>query len=327
MQVVHIVGAGGIGCAVGYALRMANVPVVFVEADQRKLATGKRGELQVDHRPQLQAQFIHFDEWQPIPDSWVILCTKCYDNAVVLEKLTIPVRLLPIQNGFDPRLEVFGHEFEGIASFVAQTDPSCVRTRITRPGDLHLGRKKPGSSSNTELQSLSDILAKSRLFRVKSVPQIDPFKHTKLMYNAAISPLAAASGIDNGQLLSVPTARRLFFALIQENYRILTAANTTLGKIGPFHPATVAWILRQKWLAATMAKFFEPSLRGTYCSMAGEIEKGRTEIDNYNGYLLRLAEKTETAAALNRAVFELVTRMTTSRAKPDPQVLTELNIV
>ena len=41
-----------------------------------------------------------------------------------------------------------------------------------------------------------------------------------------------------------------------------------------------------------MAKFFEPSLRGTYCSMAGEIQKGRTEIDNYNGHLIRLAEQT-----------------------------------
>jgi 2-dehydropantoate 2-reductase len=116
----------------------------------------------------------------------------------------------------------------------------------------------------------------------------------------------------------------LFFALIQENHRILTAAGIELGKIGPFHPATVAWILRRRWLAAMMAKFFEPSLRGTYCSMAGEIQKGRTEIDNYNGHLLVLAEKTGTSAPLNRAVYELVTKMTSARAEPDPQVLAGL---
>ena len=56
-----------------------------------------------------------------------------------------------------------------------------------------------------------------------------------------------------------------------------------------------------------MAKFFEPSLRGTYCSMAGEIQKGRTEIDNYNGHLIRLAEQTGTPCPLNRAVYDLVT--------------------
>jgi 2-dehydropantoate 2-reductase len=144
------------------------------------------------------------------------------------------------------------------------------------------------------------------------------------MYNAAISPLAAAAGIDNGQLLSVPAARRLFFALLQENHRILSAAGIELGKVGPFHPSTVAWILRRRWLAGLMAKFFEPSLRETYCSMAGEIQTGRTELDNYNGHLLRLAEKTGEPAPLNRAVFELVTKMTAERATPRREVLDQL---
>lgn len=163
-------------------------------------------------------------------------------------------------------------------------------------------------------------LAGANLFRVVEVPDISPIKHTKLMYNAAISPLAAAAGIDNGQLLSVPAARKLFFALLQENHRILTAAGVALGKVGPFHPSTVAWILRRRWLARVMAKFFEPSLRGTYCSMAGEIQKGCTELDNYNGHLLRLAEATGTPCPLNRAVYDLVAKMTTERAAPNPGV-------
>jgi 2-dehydropantoate 2-reductase len=303
---------------------MGNMPIVFVEKDNRKIDAGKRGELRVDGHPHVNAEFVHFNEWQPPPGGWVILCTKCYDNAAVLERLTVPVKLLPIQNGFDPLLETFGHEFEGIASFVARADSSNASARITRPGDLHIGRKSPGPTSNADFDELVSAFAKSRLFRTHAVPKIEPFKYTKLMYNAAISPLAAASGIDNGQLLSVPSARRLFFAMIQENHRILTTAGIELGKIGPFHPATVAWILRRKWLAAMMAKFFEPSLRGTYCSMAGEIEKGRTEIDNYNGHLLRLAEKTGTPTPLNRAVYDLVTKMTAERAKPDPQVLARL---
>ena len=41
--------------------------------------------------------------------------------------------------------------------------------------------------------------------------------------------------------------------------------------------------------------------------MAGEIQKGRTEIDNYNGHLIRLAEETGTPCPLNRAVYDLVT--------------------
>jgi len=208
----------------------------------------------------------------------------------------------------------------------------CARdrphTRITRRGALHVGPRRVSRDAESSERSAGARarlrLAANPIFSLVEVPAIGPFKHAKLMYNAAISPLAAAAGIDNGQLLSIPTARRLFFALMQENYRILTAAGIELGKVGPFHPRTVAWILRRKWLARLMARAFEPSLRGTYCSMAGEIQKGRTELDNYNGHLIRLADKTGTTCPLNRAVYDLVTKMTAAMETPRQEVLKEL---
>jgi 2-dehydropantoate 2-reductase len=327
MDDIHIVGAGGIGCAVGYALRSACVPVRFVESNPLKIASGRAGDLCVDDRPRMPAEFVHFDEWQPRPGSWVLLCTKCYDNPALLDRLAAlpgPVQLLPIQNGFDPRLREAGHRYEGVASFVSQSPGDRAVCRITRPGDLHLGCTQAGSPLDPTLLELAAALRKSRLFRVKVVPRIEPYKYTKLMYNAAISPIAAAAGLDNGKLLSHPPARKLFFALIQENYRILSAVGIELGKVGPFHPSTVSRILGRKWLARVMAGFFEPSLRGTYCSMAGEIQKGRTEIDNYNGHLIRLAEKSGTPCPLNKAVHELVTRMSRERAAPRERALEEL---
>jgi 2-dehydropantoate 2-reductase len=331
MDALYIVGAGGIGCAVGYALRAAGVPVVFVDANPRKVAAGRGDGLRVGDRPPLAAEFVPFDEWNPPAEATVLLCTKCYDNAAVLAKLPPDVHLIPIQNGFDPQLAAHGHAFEGIASFVSECDPDRPHTRITRKGVLHLGyrggsRESAMSAAAAALVSTSFRLAakRQRLFRAVTVPAIEPVKYAKLMYNAAISPLAAAAGIDNGQLLSVPAARRLFFALLQENYSILSAAGIPLGKVGPFRPRTVAWILRRRWLAGLMAKFFEPSLRGTYCSMAGEIQKGRTEIDNYNGHLIRLAEGTGTPCPLNHAVYDLVVRMTAERAEPRREVLAEL---
>ena len=326
MKAIHIVGAGGIGCAVGYALRAAGVPVVFVEANPAKVNAGRNGGVRVDARPALTAEFVPFQDWEPPSGATVLLCVKCYDNTAVLERLPADVDLIPIQNGFDTDLVEHGHDYEGIASFVSECEANRPHTRITRPGELHIGRSSPLAASRL-LDSLQDIritAQRENLFRVVDVPDISPIKHTKLMYNAAISPLAAAAGIDNGQLLSLPLARRLFFALLQENYRILSAAGIALGKVGPFHPRTVAWILRRKWLAGLMAKRFEPSLRGTYCSMAGEIQKGRTEIDNYNGHLIRLAERTGTPCPLNRAVLELVSQMTASRSEPNAAVLDSL---
>ena len=73
-----------------------------------------------------------------------------------------------------------------------------------------------------------------------------------------------------------------------------------------------------------MAKFFEPSLRETYCSMAGEIQKGRTEIDNYNGHLIRLAEQAGVPSPLNRAVFNLVTKITATREESKLEAIQSL---
>jgi 2-dehydropantoate 2-reductase len=322
VSAVHVVGAGGIGCAVGYALRAAGVRVVFVEVNPAKVAAGRRDGVRIDDRPPLAAEFVPFADWEPPAAATVLLCVKCYDNPAVLARLPADATLIPIQNGFDPALSAHGHAWEGIASFVSECAADRPHTRITRRGELHFGPRSPVGMAARTFPGLA--VRGSNGFRVRIVPAIEPIKHTKLMYNAAISPLAAAAGIDNGQLLSVPAARRLFFALLQENHAILSAAGIELGKVGPFHPKTVMWILRRRWLAGLMAKFFEPSLRGTYCSMAGEIQKGRTEIDNYNGHLMRLAEQTGTPCPLNRTVYELVTRMTAERASPRRAVFDEL---
>jgi 2-dehydropantoate 2-reductase len=152
------------------------------------------------------------------------------------------------------------------------------------------------------------------LFRVDLVADVLPYKFTKLMYNAAIGPVAAVAGLDNGQLLALPRIRRLFFDLLAENYAILQAARLPLARIGPFHPRIVNEILRRRWLANTLSWAFYPSLRQTYCSMNADLPTGRTEIENYNGHLVALAG--DRPCPLNRAILELVQRMTKDGTPP-----------
>src|SRR5262245_32891340 len=267
MQPATIVGAGGIGCAIGYALSSAGVPVIFVESDASKIKWGRAHGVGVDNLPPQRGEFLAFDDWQPAPDSTVLLCTKCYENPPVLRRLPPSVTLIPIQNGFDPELDALGHAWEGIASFVSECAPGRTHTRITRGGKLHFGKRgsaeRGAQSAGRDLRDsrspLSALFAsalrsplsalRSLRVRVALVPDILPYKYTKLMYNAAISPIAAAAALDNGQLLSVPKARRLFFALLRENYAILHGAGIRLGKVGPFHPDTVSLILRSNTVA------------------------------------------------------------------------------
>jgi 2-dehydropantoate 2-reductase len=315
-----IVGAGGIGCAVGYALRASGARVRFVEADVVKVRWGREYGVRVDGRLPLTADFESFADWSPAPGDTVFLCTKCYDNPTVLARLPSAVTLVPIQNGFDRALDRPGAAPEGIASFVSECLPQRTHTRITRAGRLHLGTRGPENGAHSSVSVLAARLQRAGLFRVETVPDILPYKHTKLMYNAAIGPLAAAAGLDNGQLLALPAARRLFFQLLQENYAILRDAGVRLGKVGPFHPATVDGILRRTALANLLTWAFYPSLRGTYCSMYGDLPTGRTEIDYYNAYLIDLAG--DRPCPLNRRVYATIKRLERERRVPGIEVLT-----
>lgn len=330
MEAVHIIGAGGIGCAVGYALRAAGVPVTFVDADAAKMEWGRQHGVRVDQLPPCEAEFVNFADWQPPAAAIFLLCTKCYDNAAVLARLPESASLIPIQNGFDPLLHARGHALEGIASFVSECHPHQTHTHITRGGALHFGHRFAAAAARPELPACIRMLAERRKplgdgrIRVEMVDNILPYKYAKLMYNAAISPLASAAGLDNGQLLWLPRARGLFFALLRENYAILRRAGIALGKIGPLHPSRVAAILRRSWLAHLLAWAFYPSLRKTYCSMSGDLPAGRTEIDYYNGHLLELAG--EGPCPLNRRVYALVKRMERERIAPHRGVLEQLGL-
>jgi 2-dehydropantoate 2-reductase len=327
MEAVCIVGAGGIGCAVGHALCSVGWNVTFVDANPEKVRWGRANGVCVDGLGSRPASFVEFDRWELDASQLTLLCTKCYDNETVLSRLPLDALLLPIQNGFDRELEDRNHPYEGIASFVSECLPTRTHTRITRQGSLHLGPLLDGTPSPKDEQriwALKAALQHRATFRVKWVANVLPYKYTKLMYNAAISPLAAAAGLDNGELLSVPTARRLFFELLRENYAILTGAGISLAKIGLFHPTTVSKILKHSIVANALAWAFYPSLRGSYCSMSGDLPAGRTEIDYYNGRLIELAR--ERPCPLNRRIYDLVKRMEHERIKPGLEALERLTV-
>jgi 2-dehydropantoate 2-reductase len=308
----HIIGAGGIGIAAAACLVRAGWDVTLIESNREKVDAGRRDEMMLNSLPIHGVDFVHFDEWTPPKEAAVLLCTKTFDNAPILQRIANTETLVPIQNGYDKDLERSRHPAEAIASFVSECPPDRPSARITRVGSLHIGLRRKASSDEVErVDMLASALARGKLFPVERVVDIGPFKSTKLMYNSAISPLAASAGVDNAQLLIDPPTQKLFFALLKENYSILRHAGLTLEKIGPFHPDTVMHILQTPFLPKFMGLFFRPSLRGTYCSMSPDMGSGQTEIDAYNGHLVRLAG--DFPCPINNAVINLVDRISRQR--------------
>ena len=319
----EIIGAGGIGCAVGYALARGGAHVTFVESNPAKVESGQRLGVQVAGLPALPAHFEDYRNWSPAPDSHILLCLKCYDNHAVLARVPHNRRLVSIQNGFDPELEARDEPVEAIASFVSECHPERPETRLTRSGSLHIGgRGAHRTGADASLESLKNTLRSEGLFTLRIVRNVLPYKHSKLMYNAAISPLASAGGLDNGTLLRPGPARRLFFELLQENYRILRHACKELGKVGPFSPDVVQQILKRKWVAQSLAWAFYPGLKGRYCSMSLDLPAGKTEVENYNGHLIHLAG--DFPCPLNRLTYSLIRRMEAARTPPAEQRLADL---
>ena len=320
---VHILGAGGIGIAAAAGLVRAGWNVTMVDTDAEKVSAGSRDGMLMQGVPPMRVPFVHFDAWVPTPGAVTLLCTKTFDNAAVLARLPETPLLVPIQNGYDPELEARHHPCEAIASFVSHCPAGRAVARITRPGALHLGARRDSCAEQRErMGMLGSAIAASGLFPVHVVHDVRPYKAAKLMYNAAISPLAASAGVDNAELLTDPLANRLFFALLLENHAILRHAGAPLARIGPFHPDTVARILRTPLLPRLMSHFFRPSLRGTYCSMAPDMGSGRTEIDAYNGHLVRIAG--DLPCPINRAVIDMVRRISEGRLAPGPEHLQRL---
>ncbi len=324
MQTAHVIGAGGIGVALGWALARAGWDVTMVDANPNKLHAGHREGVSVNGVYECRLRFSDFSAWAPPENAILLLATKTYDNAAVLARLSSRRFLVPVQNGFEPLLNASDHPFEGIASFVSQCEPHRPATRITRPGHLHLGGRRSLSAGERKvLEALAAGLLRGGLKSVRVVPLVGPYKSTKLMYNAAISPLAAAAGVDNGELLGDPLAQRLFFALLKENYAILRRCGVRLARIGPFPPWVVNRILNLPGLAQMLAHLFRPGLQGTYCSMAPDLSTGRTEIASYNGHLKSLAGDVD--CPINAAVLEMIGTMHQRSLPPRRERLLELS--
>jgi 2-dehydropantoate 2-reductase len=321
---IYVVGAGGIGTVMAWCLIKVGESVTLVETNQNKIIHGNKNGLLISGHGSVMAKLIQFNEWQPESDSLILLCTKTYTNAQVLEKIPANASLLPIQNGFDPLLDASDHTAEGIVSFVSECELDIPNTRITRQGEFHLGpRTKATHSDITYLSQLAAQLRKINLFPISLVDDINPYKYSKLMYNAAISPLAASAGVDNSELLNHPIAKKLFVALLKENYLILKQAGLDLEKVGPIHPDLVYTILKHPMVINLFSLFFKPSLRGSYCSMAPDIHTDKTEIDAYNGHLVSLAG--DFPCPINRAAINMVKNIVDNHTTPGIQHLISLS--
>jgi 2-dehydropantoate 2-reductase len=166
-------------------------------------------------------------------------------------------------------------------------EPGCVRP--VGDGSVSLG-------AHPRIESLADMLQQAG-FNIDIVENTETLLWGKLVINAAINPLTALLEVRNGELLNRPTSRDLLGLTAREAAYVAESQGVRL----PYaDPVEVTENVARKTSTNTS-------------SMLSDIQRGTpTEIDAISGAIVKVGEKINLSAPINRTLWHLVKAKTYS---------------
>lgn len=319
---IAVLGAGSVGCFVGGAWQAAGLDVTLVgrnriarEIEEHGLTltdySGWRVELppaQVDYRCGPEA----------LADADVIaLCVKSGGTAEAAREIAAHAQegatVISFQNGVsnaDVLEEALGDRFEIARGMVPYNVAALGSGRFHKgvAGDLRADRLEATGA-------ISELVDKGPAALKLSDDMLE-LAWGKLLINLnnAVNALSGRSLIEE---LKQRDYRRVFAAAVREGLDLLKRAELHPAKLGSVSAAmfprlltTPDWLFNRLFLKRWK---IDEKARS---SMADDLAAGRrTEIDYLNGELVRLAERLQTDAPVNRRIVELV-RAAEEGAKP-----------
>ena len=197
---------------------------------------------------------------------------------------------LTLQNGLGNREKL-----------IAKLGAERVALGIVRAGATLLGPGQVRSGGNgiisvashARVPPLLEMLTKSN-FQVETSDNVDSLAWGKLVINAAMNPLTALLGIENGELLKRPLARALWQQLAAEVAAVAAKKNIVL----PF---------------ADPIKAIEDVILPTttnQTSMLQDVRRGApTEIDAINGAVVVAGREVGVPTPINETMWKLITSL------------------
>lgn len=310
---ISILGAGSVGCFIGGAWQAAGLRVTFIgrqriarEVDEHGLTltdyTGWRVHLRprdVDYRCGPEA----------LADADIVaVCVKSGDTEAAAREIAAHAResqtVISFQNGvsnIDVLEQGLGGRFEIARGMVPYNVANLGGGRFHKgvAGDLwadsrdatrHLADRVAGSAASLKISDRMLELAWGKLL---------------INLNNAINALSGRTLLEE---LRERDYRRVLAASIREGLRLLKRVGIVPATVGPIAPSVLPRVIEspnllfnsvflRKWKIDAKAR----------SSMADDLAAGRkTEIDYLNGELVRLAERLQVDAPVNRQIVELV---------------------
>lgn len=300
---ITVIGPGAIGCLLAAYLTRAGEEVSLLDYRPKRATLlqdrgiAVEGEREAFHTPIKATAYLTEIRSTDI----FILCVKASDTAVVAAKLkdAIPPEshLLTLQNGMGNReklSESFGSDrvFAGVTSHGA-TLLEVGRVRHAGYGEIWLGETSGTSSSQAGgamLQNLATTMNRAEL-QAQVVDDIEPILWSKLVVNVGINALTAILGVPNGELLKIPTCQNVMDGAIAEAVQVASGCGIQLHL--------------QKEIEKVRAVC--NSTAANISSMLQDVKRQKkTEIDQINGAVVRMAAKLGMASPVNEVLTALV---------------------
>jgi 2-dehydropantoate 2-reductase len=294
---VCIVGGGVIGSL--FAGHLASVSEVSVLTRRREHADAlNRDGLRISGRSDRHARVRATSDPAELPPFDVaVIATKASglrSAAEALEGLSPEASVMTVLNGIGAEEVVREHGPWPIVSavtFMSGTKHSDTHVEYILDTETWLGPYE--ETPFALVQDIADTIAASGL-RAEALPDLRPAQWSKLIFNAAVNPVAALTHLPHNPHFAAeaePTdLGRLVHGLVDEGRAVAAAAGIELHD--------------DPWEMNVLA-----TRRGSahYPSMLEDVEARReTEIDLITGSLVREAEKQDVPVPLHSALYALV---------------------
>lgn len=320
---ILIIGAGAIGCSLGYYLQAAGTDIGFwvrsERAEQYKTADTLVLTSTCDQhhaalpRPDIYTQF---DQLHTFPD--VVLISVKHQQLTeiypLLDALPDHTVLAPCLNGMQA-IQTLQARYpqRTIAPITVNYNVrlcSMLNVRVTTTPQIYLYPKLYDSSfgqacQQSELQTLLGGPATS---------------WGKLLINLN-NPIGALTNSTFKDIFVQPDVRQLYLSLLDEAVQVLREQNIHFRMPSPVPYGLQRWMMQHlPKMAWRIAKRRNGLTDEAYPSMHADLLAGnRTEIDIINGEIVRLAEKANRSAPLNKAIVAYVkTAATQTNYQPIP---------
>ena len=300
---ITVIGPGAIGCLLAAYLTRAGAEVSLLDYRLKRVTLlqdrgiAVDGERETFHTPIKATAYLTEIRSTDI----FILCVKASDTAAVAATLkdAIPPEshLLTLQNGMGNReklSESFGSDrvFAGATSHGA-TLLEVGRVRHAGYGEIWLGGTSGSSSSQASqaiLQNLAATMNRAGL-QAHVVDDIESILWSKLVVNVGINALTAILGVPNGELIKTPTCQKIMDRAVAEAVQVASGCGIKL--------QLPEEIERVRAVCNSTAV--------NISSMLQDVQRQKkTEIDQINGAVVRMAASLGMASPVNEVLTALV---------------------